>query len=256
MIASALPIPKCAARELGPQLPSANPSSPIPLYLQATSILAESIERGDFLPGQQLPNTTEIARQLRVSLLTAHRALNSLAQQGWLLRGQGQCTIVRPDFRSAVARKSRHTIALAFRPDATDNPHSQALLAKTVSAAASLAPNTTCIVCGYPSRAQLDSMKADGVLFVCPDSSDLPLLEEIASSRPVVVLGPSERWRGVTERIAPIDEEPQRAVGRLRRLLDRNRTSAASERHGATESIKPRIKSRTASLKPEKAWPR
>jgi DNA-binding LacI/PurR family transcriptional regulator/DNA-binding transcriptional regulator YhcF (GntR family) len=171
-------------------LPAVRANSPVPLYLQVKTILIESIEKGLLKPGRQLPNTCEISRQLRVSPLTAHRALQSLAQEGWLLRRQGQCTVVRPDYRSAVERKPRHRVAVAVKRDSLGrDPRVQVLLAGTVAGTGEFLPHIETTVCSYVSIAELKSLNADGILSVCPDVSDFSLLEDIASERHVVVVG-------------------------------------------------------------------
>jgi GntR family transcriptional regulator len=69
-----------------------------PAWAQIEERLAQRIEGGELVPGDQLPPERELARRLGVSRMTVRQALASLAARGLLERGVGRGTFVRaPD---------------------------------------------------------------------------------------------------------------------------------------------------------------
>jgi GntR family transcriptional regulator len=66
-----------------------------PAWAQIEERLAQRIEGGELVPGDQLPPERELARQLGVSRMTVRQALGSLAARGLLERGVGRGTFVR-----------------------------------------------------------------------------------------------------------------------------------------------------------------
>ena len=68
--------------------------SGMPLYRQVKRELLRLIERGDCAPSQALPNETELARQLGVSIGTLRRAVDELVHEHVLVRRQGKGTYV------------------------------------------------------------------------------------------------------------------------------------------------------------------
>ncbi len=65
-----------------------------PLYVQVRATLIDRIQKGDWKPGQLIPNEFEIAAELGVSQGTARKALDSLAADNLLVRRQGRGTFV------------------------------------------------------------------------------------------------------------------------------------------------------------------
>jgi DNA-binding LacI/PurR family transcriptional regulator/DNA-binding transcriptional regulator YhcF (GntR family) len=172
-------------------LPRVNGSSPVPLYLQVRGILAESIRKGLLLPGGQVPSTVHIARQLRVSLLTAHRALQQLTEDGWLVRGRGQRTFVRADFQAALDHAPRFRIVIATNGNTASQDRGCAwgYLAGIQTAAAQIVPPTERIAQHYESPGELKHTKADGIICIQPRLEDIPALERISQDKPIVLVG-------------------------------------------------------------------
>lgn len=169
-----------------------NRSSPVPLYLQARDVLADAIRQGVFAPASQLPSTTEIARHLRVSLLTAHRALQQLTQDGWLLRGRGQRTFVRADFQAAVDHAPRFRILIATTGGSVDGWNGSTpwgYLHGIEAAAAQIVPPTERIIQHYQSPDELTHVKADGIIAIQPRPEHIPGLVRLREGRPVVLVG-------------------------------------------------------------------
>ena len=102
------------------------PTSGQPLYKTVQDYLVTAIKRGHYQPGQQIPSTKELSRQMSVSLVTAHRALQELVSSGILERSQGRGTFV-VEGKPASAKKMR--LGLVLHPEASmaDFYHSQLL---------------------------------------------------------------------------------------------------------------------------------
>jgi DNA-binding transcriptional regulator YhcF (GntR family) len=66
----------------------------IPLYHQLKCALMEAFEKGQWQSGQQLPNETQLAKNFGVSKITVRKALQELAELGYVRRQQGRGTFV------------------------------------------------------------------------------------------------------------------------------------------------------------------
>lgn len=71
-----------------------NKRSPVPLYSQLYTRLAEQISSGELKPGDRLPPERELADLMNVSRITARQALDALAKKGLVYREQGRGTFV------------------------------------------------------------------------------------------------------------------------------------------------------------------
>ncbi len=109
-----------------PQMPAIEPRPGTPLYLVAKESLLDAIRDGRFKTGDQLPSTKELARQLSVSLVTMHRALQELESTGLLDRKQGRGTFVA-DRKAADAKRLRFGLVLQPGASLADFYHSQIL---------------------------------------------------------------------------------------------------------------------------------
>ncbi len=65
-----------------------------PLYRLAKSALLRLLESGQFAPGQTLPNETQLASALQVSMGTLRKAVDELVHEHILVRRQGKGTFV------------------------------------------------------------------------------------------------------------------------------------------------------------------
>jgi GntR family transcriptional regulator of arabinose operon len=66
-----------------------------PKYLQIKNELAQAIIRGDYSIGEQLPTCRELAKQWKVSYVTASKAIRQLAEEYYIDLNQGQGIFVR-----------------------------------------------------------------------------------------------------------------------------------------------------------------
>ncbi len=98
-------------KEIGPVV--AQPGQP--LYESVKQALTEAIDTGHYQPGKRMPSTKELSRQMSVSLVTAHRALQELVSVGLLERTRGRGTYVVENHRDV---KPKLRIGLAIQRDA------------------------------------------------------------------------------------------------------------------------------------------
>jgi GntR family transcriptional regulator len=65
-----------------------------PLYRQIKGLIMQSLESGDWRPGEAIPSETELAVRYKVSQGTVRKAIDELAAEKHLLRRQGKGTFV------------------------------------------------------------------------------------------------------------------------------------------------------------------
>jgi GntR family transcriptional regulator len=71
-------------------------STRLPLYQQIFVILRNRIEAGILPPGERISGESELCEEFGVSRITSRRALNELAEQGYVVRERGRGTRVVP----------------------------------------------------------------------------------------------------------------------------------------------------------------
>lgn len=79
-----------------PSTTSLETATGVPLYQQLFVLLRNQIESGDLAPGAPVMGEVELCRTFNVSRITARRALNELANQGFVERARGRGTRVAP----------------------------------------------------------------------------------------------------------------------------------------------------------------
>ncbi|TSE18677.1 putative HTH-type transcriptional regulator YurK [Tepidimonas alkaliphilus] len=65
-----------------------------PLYQQIKSLLLQSLQRGEWKPGDAIPSEQELAARFKVSQGTVRKAIDELAADNLLVRRQGKGTFV------------------------------------------------------------------------------------------------------------------------------------------------------------------
>lgn len=65
-----------------------------PLYQQIKRLLTQSLEQGEWKPGELIPSEMELAARYKVSQGTVRKAIDALAAENLLLRRQGRGTFV------------------------------------------------------------------------------------------------------------------------------------------------------------------
>jgi GntR family transcriptional regulator len=69
-------------------------SSPDPIYEQICQQVKNAIVKGDLIPGELLPSIRNLARELRISIITTKRAYEELEREGFIETVGGKGTFV------------------------------------------------------------------------------------------------------------------------------------------------------------------
>jgi LacI family transcriptional regulator len=182
-----------------------------PLYIAARDAVRAAIDAGVFTPGEQMPSTKQLSRQLAVSLVTAHRALQELVGAGVLHRARGKGTFVHERY---LDRKSRidTRIGIVFHREASigDYYHGQ-IFEGVRQAAQDLSADLILLRFGEDVRNE-----CHGYLFVNPLPDELEQFTENANPRqPVLVVGATSHLSGVRSIDVDNVELARRAVEHL-----------------------------------------
>ena len=70
-------------------------ASPLPIYEQISQQIKQAILTGEVLAGDPLPSIRQLARDLRVSVITTTRAYSDLARDGFVVSVQGKGAFVQ-----------------------------------------------------------------------------------------------------------------------------------------------------------------
>src|SRR5258705_13396224 len=65
-----------------------------PLYLQIRALLTQSLDAGEWKPGEPIPSEIELASRFNVSQGTVRKAIDVLAAENIVVRRQGKGTFV------------------------------------------------------------------------------------------------------------------------------------------------------------------
>jgi GntR family transcriptional regulator len=110
-------IPPSASAASPPALQPLIDSGAAPLYRQVKSVLLRLLESRQYGPGEVLPNETQIATALQVSIGTLRKAVDELVHEHILVRRQGKGTFVALHSTDRFLFQFFH---VEPRPDPTD----------------------------------------------------------------------------------------------------------------------------------------
>src|SRR6476660_3233893 len=196
------------------QLKPVKPQPGRPLYATVKEALRDAIDRGVFVPGQQMPSTKELSEQLHVSLVTAHRALQELVTCVVLERSQGRGTFVHERYLQRRHALAGRRVGLLFHREASlaDYYHGQIL--EGVHRAAD-AFNVDLILLRFGEDVRNE---CNGYLLVNPFPEELQTFGNENIRQPVLVVGA----RSGVDRLPSYDVDnlliPQLAVAHLAEL--------------------------------------
>ncbi len=83
-----------------PNSPAGAPPGPLesatflPLYQQIKTLITQSLDRGEWKPGEAIPSEMELAARFKVSQGTVRKAIDALAAENLVVRRQGRGTFV------------------------------------------------------------------------------------------------------------------------------------------------------------------
>ena len=89
-----------------------------PLYQQIKSLVLQSLQAGEWKPGDPIPSEFELAARYKVSQGTVRKAIDELAKENLLVRRQGKGTF--------VATHAEQQVQFRFLKLKPDNPQSDA----------------------------------------------------------------------------------------------------------------------------------
>jgi GntR family transcriptional regulator len=87
-----------------------------PLYQQIKGLILQSLESGEWKPGEAIPSEMDLAARFRVSQGTVRKAIDELAADNLLVRRQGKGTFVATHAEQHVQYRF-----LKLQPDSGDN---------------------------------------------------------------------------------------------------------------------------------------
>ena len=100
----------------------------LPLYQRLREEMLAKISAGEWAPDAPIPTETQLTRQYGVAIGTVRKAVDTLVNDGLLVRSQGRGTFVRrPNFEASLARFFRQVNARGGREMPTSH-----ILSKTL----------------------------------------------------------------------------------------------------------------------------
>lgn len=111
----------------------------LPLYQRLREEMLARIASGEWTPGAPIPTEAELTRHYGVAIGTVRKAVDTLVNEGLLLRSQGRGTFVRrPNFDASLARFFRQVNASGGREIPTSRILSRTLQTPTQTVATAL----------------------------------------------------------------------------------------------------------------------
>lgn len=106
-----------------------NNSSDEPIYLQIKNQIKAQIISGDLKVGEQLPSIRFLAKELRVSMLTAKRAFDELELDGFInsVQGKGNFVaaqnkeLIREEYLKKIESKLQEVVELSEIADVSSD---------------------------------------------------------------------------------------------------------------------------------------
>jgi GntR family transcriptional regulator len=88
--------PAVSANANSPSAPPATGAAPTfsPLYQQIKALITQSLQNGEWKPGEMIPSEVELAVRFKVSQGTVRKAIDEMAAENLVLRRQGKGTFV------------------------------------------------------------------------------------------------------------------------------------------------------------------
>ena len=89
-------------------------SSGIPIYEQIKEQIKEAILSGEVAEGDMLPSIRQLAKDLKISVITTTRAYNDLQQEGFVTNVQGKGCYVLPQNNDMIREQLLREIEESF----------------------------------------------------------------------------------------------------------------------------------------------
>ncbi|TAM32171.1 MAG: GntR family transcriptional regulator [Paraburkholderia sp.] len=119
------PAPESGVGASASATPAASPSPTFsPLYQQIKGLITQSLEAGEWKPGEIIPSEIELAGRYKVSQGTVRKAIDELAADNLLVRRQGKGTFVGTHNEDRAQFRFLRLLA----DDGAEHPHISKLL--------------------------------------------------------------------------------------------------------------------------------
>jgi GntR family transcriptional regulator len=141
--------PGASSAGTGISAPGASPTFS-PLYQQIKALITQSLQSGEWKPGELIPSEVELANRFKVSQGTVRKAIDELSAENLVVRRQGKGTFVATHHEARA-----HFRFLRLMPDGGDAhpPENKIIEVKRLRAPAEVAR-------------QLDIKSGDSVIFI------------------------------------------------------------------------------------------
>ena len=123
----------------GPGLADAPTPAFSPLYQQIKALILESLQAGEWKPGEAIPSEMDLAARFRVSQGTVRKAIDELAAENLLLRRQGKGTFVATHSEQQVRYRFLNLMPAAGDLTTEAQPQREGLEGRRVRAGAEVA---------------------------------------------------------------------------------------------------------------------
>lgn len=111
----------------------------LPLYQRLREEMLAKIAAGEWSPGAPIPTEAELTKSYGVAIGTVRKAVDTLVNEGLLLRSQGRGTFVRrPNFEASLARFFRQVNTRGGREIPTSRILSKTLQSPSLTVAGAL----------------------------------------------------------------------------------------------------------------------
>lgn len=82
----------------------------IPIYEQIKEQIKSAVFSGELAEGEMLPSIRQLARELKISVITTTRAYNDLEQEGFVVNVQGKGCFVQPQNQELIREQALREI--------------------------------------------------------------------------------------------------------------------------------------------------
>ena len=197
------------------RLSAIQPEPGRPLYQTARDAVLAAVNAGLFSSSEQMPSTQVLSEQLRVSLVTTHRALQQLVAAGVLHRVQGKGTFVSARYQECKPLRRSASVGLVLERGVSVSEYYHGQILEGVRRASeNHGIELILLRFGEDPRGV-----CDGYIFINPRPGELDAFLELAGrKRPVLAVGARSRLSNVTSVDVDNIELSRRAVEQLHSL--------------------------------------
>ncbi len=93
------------------------PKSTEPIYIQIYDSIVALIASGDLIPGDPMPSTRSLAKDLRINYITVNKAYNLLESEGFIKTEKRRVEVIQPseDSKKEFVKRWKNTQSIMMR---------------------------------------------------------------------------------------------------------------------------------------------